>query len=106
MQTLYQFIKQAGLATYDYKASASRNYTPKPYKGHVSVVNDGIEQGKRVSIPENEKDPSGLKEQGKNKVWDPNDYPTWRFVHSFSPTISGTGYGKQYWQRPTDPYQA
>lgn len=105
MQTLYQFIKQAGLNTYDYKASSRRNFYPKP-SGIKPVVREADENpGKTVSIPKNEKPKSELQEYGKNKYWDPDGYPTWRFTHSFSPTISGTGYGKPYWNYPKDPYQ-
>ena len=97
-------MKQA-YSTYSYTASMSRYHTPK------SPARPGISKstgGERAFLVEQDpKQPIGPK-WGKNKPSTDADVDSIvgrGRLHSFSPTISGTGSGRQYWDEPSDPYR-
>lgn len=91
--------------TYSYTASMSRNYTPKSPK-RPSYSKDNA--GERVyEVNQDPKQPLGPK-WGKNTIATTSDIASIvgrGRLHSFAPTISGTGSGRQYWDEPSDPYR-
>lgn len=97
---LSPFVKFAA-STYSYTASAARNYNPKPMPKPIVVnSNDGTIK-REVSIKPIRTD---LPKNGSNRelgTW----YSELPFLHSFSPTISGTGYGRQYWSDKRNPFE-
>lgn len=97
-------ILKSAMQTYSYTESAKRDYTPpKPtIRPSLVKIDTGVEE-KKTSIPKGEED--DLPKDSPNKYWDPNGYPTWRFTHPFTPTISGTGGGPQYWTNTRNPYE-
>lgn len=99
MITLKQFEKVA-FPLYDYTASASRSYTPPHAKEPRSVVE--ANNGERVRGLKF--DATDTPKPGVNKPSnaETTTFPYW---HSFSPTVSGTGGGRQLWSLPKNPYE-
>lgn len=97
---LSPFVKFAS-TTYDYTASSSRNYTPKPIsKPTVVNSNDGTTK-REVKIKPQKLELPGKGQNQSAGVW----YSEFPFLHSFVPTISGTGYGRQYWGNKQNPFE-
>lgn len=99
MITLKQFEKVA-FPLYDYTASGSRAYVPASVKEPHSVVENN--SGKKLRMPEFED--TDVPKWGHNipSNADTTTYPYW---HSFAPTVSGTGGGRQLWSLPKNPYE-
>ena len=96
-------VKQA-YSTYSYTASMSRYYHPKHAKR--PELDKSTAGEKAYYVNQDPKQPIGPK-WGKNKPGTEadSDLPgVKQRLHSFSPTISGTGYGKRYWDEPRNPY--
>ena len=97
-------VKQA-YTTYSYTASMSRNYTPSaPDRPSISKSSGGE---KAYNVTQHPVNPLGIA-WGKNRNATDSDTKllTGRGrLHTFSPTISGTGSGRQYWDYDTDPYR-
>lgn len=95
-------ITKSAFATYNYGGATARNYTPDKPSYPKVIHQDSGEISKPVTpsvrnIPQQPK-------SGKNKPagkW----YSEFEFLHSFAPTISGTGSGHQYWQDKRNPYE-
>lgn len=99
---LLPFIIKHAFATYNYSGSRARNYTPKkPSYPQVKKQDTGeLVTKAKISSPED----TQLPKRGANKPagkW----YSEFEFLHSFAPTISGTGSGHQYWQDKRNPYE-
>lgn len=98
---LQQLIKNAA-TTYDYKASAKRSYYPKKstIKPGVVKVDTGTSE-EFISIPKESDDnfPKAVNKADNRESW-----PFGTFLHSFSPTVSGTGYGRPYWSTQSNPF--
>lgn len=89
--------------TYDYKGSSIRNYIPP--KANIKVVpgsGSGSDDSKVVKItPRHNPD---MPKNCANKA-EYNDDATWGVDHSHARgTVSGTGFGKRYWQEPRNGY--
>ena len=99
---LLPFIIKHAFATYNYSGSKSRNYTPeKPNYPAVKKQETGERaMGVKVKESVNTQLPKNGKNQNMGK-W----YSEFEFLHSFAPTISGTGSGHQYWQDKRNPYE-
>lgn len=99
----YYFTKQAN-TTYNYTASAARNYTPpapaeKPIRVNVPT-GENVRSAKPVEDRKN-----GLPKHGTNKPLDSDWHSEFSFLHPFTPTISGTGYGRPYWAQKRNPFE-
>lgn len=96
-------VKQA-YTTYSYTASMSRYHTPKsPERPEINKSTGGE---RAFSVKQDTKQPLGP--WGKNKPATETDVDAIvgrGRLHSFSPTISGTGSGRRYWDEPSDPYR-
>lgn len=99
-----QFVKQGGYETYDYKSSSSRNYTPPKYSGPpvALAAGSGSDESRKLSItPMHNPD---MPKNGANKA-SYDDTATLGLDHSHARnTISGTGFGHQFWQEPKNGY--
>ena len=99
---LLPYIIKHAFATYNYSGSRARNYTPKkPNYPKVKKQDTGeIVTKVKISTPKD----TQLPKRGSNTPagkW----YSEFEFLHSFAPTISGTGSGHQYWQDKRNPYE-
>lgn len=99
---LLPYIIKHAFATYNYSGSRARNYTPKkPNYPKVKKQDTGeIVTKVKISAPKD----TQLPKRGSNTPagkW----YSEFEFLHSFAPTISGTGSGHQYWQDKRNPYE-
>jgi hypothetical protein len=99
---LLPYIIKHAYATYNYSGAKERNYTPK--KPSYPEVRKQLpaEQVKSVTIKE--KSNPQLPKNGSNKPAD-KWYSEFEFLHSFAPTMSGTGSGHQYWQDKRNPFE-
>lgn len=107
MKTFHQFCKRAdSYAMYDYKASGGRNYTPKPPKQPAVEPSTcwtekpvtKMPKSMTASLPE-------LPGRGENQPnYDGvNAKLDWNHTHAWN-TVSGTGFGRPYWDYPRNPY--
>lgn len=97
------FIKNA-YTTYSYTASMSRYYHPD--KAKLPPIEKEQSGNRAFYVTQPTLQPLGPK-WGKNKPASVDDQslPGLRpRLNTFSPTISGTGSGKRYWDEPRDPY--
>ena len=100
MGYLQRIIKQAN-TTYSYSAATSRNFVPGSPKKPSKVQTDtGV---KVLNVPQKQHHIEGLPKKGTNKPAGPW-YSEFDFLHSFTPTISGTGSGHKYWNEPKNPF--
>lgn len=98
-----QFAKSAGYETYDYKGSSSRNYYPGKSGIRFAVGTVSNDDKKKAHVP-GSRNPE-LPRWGRNEALT-EDYRTPLNVdlsHARN-TISGTGFGKRYWQEPKNGY--
>ena len=103
---LLPYIIKHAYATYDYAGSKARDYHPVPADKPLSrKIATGVKE-KSIGIPKHQQDftGAGIPRRGTNTNAGPW-YSMLEFVHSFNPTISGTGSGRQYWNYKQNPYQ-
>jgi hypothetical protein len=104
--TLYQFTKLANAyATYNYAASAKRNHTPAPINIKVDVKKEKSYAGKKVGDP-SFTTAGNVPKSSKNAPTAKDTWSPWSRLRSFDHTVSGTGFGRPYWQYPNNPFQA
>lgn len=97
---LSPFVKFAS-TTYDYTASSSRNFTPKRVERPTVVNSNDGTITKEVSLKPRKNGLPGKSNNQNAGIW----YSEFPFLHSFAPTISGTGYGRQYWSNKQNPFE-
>lgn len=99
---MLNFLLKQAFATYDYGGSRSRNFTPTKPAAPI-VIN---EQSNEKAHPAKKLKAENLDvpTKGSNKNAG-NWYSEFEFIHSFYPTISGTGFGRKYWQDQKNPYE-
>lgn len=95
-------LTKSAFSTYNYGGATARNYTPdKP--SYPKVVRQSNGEKVEMVQPTNKL----ITQQPKNGKNTPAGkwYSEFEFLHSFAPTISGTGSGHQYWQDKRNPYE-
>lgn len=103
--TFHQFCKQASYATYNYTASAKRNYTPPPVGYKPRVVNDDDKYSYRSTKVNMPKPAPKELQNGTNKYTTKDTEVQWSRLRGFENTVSGTGFGRPYWNYPTNPFE-
>lgn len=103
---LLPYIIKHAYATYDYAGSKVRDYYPTPSDKPIVRKSSTGEQAKSIGLPKKQQDFTNaeIPKRGVNTDAGPW-YSMLEFVHSFNPTISGTGSGRQYWNHKQNPYQ-
>ena len=103
---LLPYIIKHAYATYDYSGSKVRDYNPTPAERPSFRKIDAGNQERRIGLPKRQQNlaDAGIPKRGVNTNAGPW-YSMLEFVHSFNPTISGTGSGRQYWNYKQNPYQ-
>lgn len=97
-------VKQAG-PTYDYTASKRLNYYPEAPKEKVRAIQEG-NIGRILQVKKSPVKGNAFNEWGVNKKELDNSFPLSKFyLHSFEPTVSGTGNGPRFWQPQHNPYE-
>lgn len=94
------------MQTYSYTASAARNFTPlKPtIKPGIVKLSTGIQE-RQVDIPRFASEDVPKRSFNRQALpCDTRDGLSMGFDHSFQPTVSGTGGGRQYWSYTKNPY--
>lgn len=99
MNSLVTGLVKVAFATYNYQASASRNFFPKPVKEPRMKANEDWKQEK-INLSKRKLD--GQLPWGVNKPVHIFDNPTMRPRTAL--TISGTGSGQQYWSPIDNPF--
>lgn len=99
---LLPYIIKHAFATYNYSGSKERNYTPKKPKYPRVKKQDTGEIATKVKVKDTVD--KQIPKRGKNTNAGPW-YSEFEFLHSFAPTISGTGSGHQYWQDKRNPFE-
>lgn len=81
-----------------------RNYTPKPIKERVYVVNENKKEHLVKQIKEPKPQKNNIPKKGSNRPRLSFDSP-YEMMHSWRNTISGTGYGHPYWDYKKNPFE-
>ena len=101
---VFVMMKQAG-PTYDYAGSKRNYFIPAAPKEKPAVVQEG-NRGQKYLVKEKPAKGNEFASWGTNSPVRDNSFPLSKFyLHSFEPTVSGTGNGPRFWQQPHNPYE-